>query len=155
MGQTGQPWFWRSFRVLCSVSCPTLPIPRHQHSHVMITCRRHPVPCWRCGSCRAASERSWGSRGWGFVRSRRRSRCHSSWSGWSSAWRRWWIAVGSRQIAISLHARFQSHTHIISQSRQRDLMQHLEVAAHRNIYRMRISSCLCHYVNVVLARQEI
>ena len=59
----------------------------------MITCRRRPDPCWRCGSCRAESERFWGSRGWGFARSRPRSRCHSSWSGWSSAWRRWSIAV--------------------------------------------------------------
>lgn len=100
-------FFFEVIRVLCSSSsAPPCLSPRRQHSNMMITCRRHPVPCWRCGSCRAVSERSWGSRGWGFVRSLRRSRCHSSWSGWSSAWRRWWIAVGSKNIAISPQIRF-------------------------------------------------
>lgn len=81
----------------CAHPAPPCLIPRRRHSHVTITCRKHPVPCWRCGSCRAVSELSWGSRGWGFVRSLRRSRCHSSWSEWSSAWRRWWIAVRKKQ----------------------------------------------------------
>lgn len=79
--------------------CPTLLVFLAAST---VTCRRHPVPCWRCGSCRAASERSWGSRGWGFARFRRHSRSRSSWSGRSSAWRRWWIAVrGEKHTEIS------------------------------------------------------
>lgn len=58
-----------------------------------ITCRRLPVPCWQCGSYRVAFERSWGSRGWGFVRSLPHSHYHSFWSVWSSAWHHLWIAV--------------------------------------------------------------
>lgn len=58
----------------------------------MVTCQRLPGPCWPRGSCTAASAQLWGSHVWRSARSPRRYRSRSSWSAWSSAWRRWWIA---------------------------------------------------------------